>query len=344
MSDLERRIADLPPEKRELLERLLRDARSESARRAERRSTVSDVTTATSPALTFPAGIHGPLDDARRGKSPQAIKGEYRTLYNAVSNQLNAGPFGQHAFFCNFGYVPDASPQHARVDLPDRMLNRNTVRLVLEVIGDRALDGRRVLDVGCGRGGTIWVIARYFQPRQLVGLDLSSSAIRFDARTHRSDHVAFLEGDAEALPFRSDWFDVVSNVESSHSYPDIDAFYGEVSRVLRPGGAFVYTDVFSPAAWDDHVARLEALGLRVERTRDITANVLRSCDETAGEKRGAYRTGNDSVFMGNFLGTPDSEVYRLMKSGDWAYRILALSKPHAFSDRHARPRAPELER
>lgn len=326
MKDLERRIASLPPERRALLNRLLSEQRGRANSRTGR-DTVAQ-----------PARIGPHVTDRGPVQSAQEVKDDYRTLYNAVSDQLNAGPFGRHAFFCNFGYVANGSRHFASVTLPRLMLNKNTIRLVLEVVGDCPLDGCRVLDVGCGRGGTIWVMANHFHARQLVGLDLSSSAIRFDAATHRYDHVSFLEGDAEHLPFAHGSFDVVSNVESSHSYPDIGAFYNEVSRVLRPGGAFLYTDVFPPASWREQVVCLQACGLAVEHDRDITANVLLSCDETAGEKRDAYQTGNDYAFMGDFLGAPDSGVYRLMKSGEWAYRILALRKPEtAVATRKGEP-------
>ena len=181
-------------------------------------------------------------DPAARRSQADGIKREYRRVYNAVSEQLDSSPVGKHARFCNFGYTPTASPQYSQVALPENILNRHTIRLVLEVIGDCPLADCRVLDVGCGRGGTVWVMATYYTPRQVVGLDLSAAAITFCRRSRVSDRNAFLEGDAENLPFQPGSFDVVSNVESSHSYPNLRSFYQEVSRVLKVGGYFLYTD------------------------------------------------------------------------------------------------------
>jgi phthiocerol/phenolphthiocerol synthesis type-I polyketide synthase E len=334
MKGLEQRIAELPPEKRELLELLLDQRRRQAAPARQSTPTMTPpVSTTTSRneqgrlSQPPPSRVYQPGDFS--GASPRAIKAEYRTLYDTVSQQLDSSSFARHALFCNFGYVPDDSPQYAAVALPQHMINKNTTRLVLEVIGDCSLVECRVLDVGCGRGGTINVMANYFKARQLVGLDLSATAIRFCARTHRYDHASFLEGDAESLPFQNESFDVVSNLESSHSYPDIGSFYGEVQRVLKPGGFFLYTDVLSPDSWRASIERLRASGMLVERDRDITANVMRSCDETASEKLGAYDPRNDGPFMKNFLGTPDSDVYRLMKSEQWAYKIFKLRKAEA---------------
>ena len=72
---------------------------------------------------------------------------------------------------------------------------------------------------------------------------------------------------------------MVTNVESSHSYPDIRAFYTEVHRVLAPGGYFLYTDLMPAPFVHEYLGALIDLGFDLERDRDITRNVLRSCDE-----------------------------------------------------------------
>jgi ubiquinone/menaquinone biosynthesis C-methylase UbiE len=54
--------------------------------------------------------------------------------------------------------------------------------------------------------------------------------------------LTFVQGDAENLPFPDASFDIVVNVESSHTYPHFDRFAAEVRRVLRQGGRFVITD------------------------------------------------------------------------------------------------------
>src|SRR5262249_54257950 len=151
----------------------------------------------------------------------------------------------------------------------------------------------------------------------ITGLDLSPEAIAFCRQAHAGANVTFLEGDAEQLPFHAGEFDVVTNVESSHSYPTIADFYSGVSRVLSPGGAFLYSDLQPLEQMDANLRHLLRLGFVLERDTDITSNVLLSCDEVARTRVQAFSAGNDSTLMQNFLATPESQVYDEMKSGRW---------------------------
>ena len=59
----------------------------------------------------------------------------------------------------------------------------------------------------------------------MVGLDLSQNAVdRANSTLSRRDTLSFVHGDAENLPFEEGEFDVVINVESSHSYPNLKRF------------------------------------------------------------------------------------------------------------------------
>ena len=123
------------------------------------------------------------VNDARatEGSVPKAA---IQRFYDAVNGQLDAGVAREYSFFLNYGYAADGQSERAVHQLPSKALNRNGIQLVLEVIGDCELEGRRVLDVGCGRGGTIAVLQRFFSPGETVGLDLSPVAIEFCRRTH----------------------------------------------------------------------------------------------------------------------------------------------------------------
>jgi SAM-dependent methyltransferase len=264
--------------------------------------------------------LNGPKTDCRR-------------FYDDVSERLDASVFGRFSFFLNLGYVPMAGPSASRVELPDHYLNRNSARLVLEVIGDCDLAGRRVLDVGCGRGGAVHVITEFFEVGTLCGVDLSPAAIAFCRASHGHDHVAFHVGDAERLPFPDGSFDVVLNIESSSTYPDIGAFCHQVSRVLAPGGMFLYTDGMPVERFAECGTALRRLGLGLELDRDITANVLRSCDEVARHRVQAYDEGSRGAAMDDFLATPGSRFYGELSRGHWTYRIQRWKKPVTPVDR-----------
>jgi phthiocerol/phenolphthiocerol synthesis type-I polyketide synthase E len=268
-----------------------------------------------------------PVPDATPlgGDAPTAAaKASYRAFYDDVTRRLEQTGVGEASFFLNYGYLPlDGLPDDARFEVPDGVFNASSVRLAFELIGDTDLSGRRVLDVGCGRGGTARLLAEHCGAH-VSGLDLSPEAVAFCRRTHRHPHVSFEVGDAERLPFDDRAFDAVTNVESSHTYPNLRAFYGEVARVLKPGGVFLYTDLLPVARWMEVRALLAPLGLAIRIDRHITPNVLASCDTVAATRAEAF--GGSSAAIDNFLAVPGSMVYEQMRSGAWEYRILRADR------------------
>ena len=309
MSERER-LAKLSPDRLRLLEEL------------RRRELEAQAQVESTPASPPPVPDDAVLREARFGAGDEIDKERYREFYDRVSRQLDDGPLREHALFLNFGYVANDNPTHARVRLPPNRPSRNPIRLVLELVGDAPLGPEdRVLDVGCGRGGTIAVLREFFAVGPIVGLDLSSVAIASNRDRLGDARTQFVVGDAEALPFADGSFDVVTNVESSHSYPECEAFYAEVARVLRAGGVFLYTDMLARASLDEREAKLAALGFVCERREDITANVLLSCDATASTNVRAFSVENDRSLLERFLGAPDSEFYRAMKRGEQRYML-----------------------
>ncbi len=250
-------------------------------------------------------------------------KQNFRHMYDGVTKQLDGSAFGAFAHFLNYGYVPNGAPQACNVELNSKMLNRNSVKLALEVVGSYPVDGGTILDVGSGRGGTARMLVEFFNPASVTGLDLSGEAVAFCRKTHTDPRLTFVQGDAESLPFADAEFDAVINIESSHTYPAIQRFYASVKRVLKPGGHFLYTDLMPVGKMRQCVELLKELGFELHDDRDITANVLLSCDEIAASRLGAF--GGDQAGWSNFLAAPGSTVYESMKSGEWTYRILTLT-------------------
>lgn len=296
MKDTASRLAALSPEKRALLERLKKKSSPEPEVESLR------------------------ADDFSFHEGTLTDKEEVQRFYDRVSAQLDHGPFGQHSIFLNYGYVPNDNPTFAPV-LPEQQLMRNAVRLVLELVGECPVSPQtRWLDVGCGRGGTVLTLRRYFDLGRVDAVDLAPNAVAFCQR-HGLDNTFFQQGDAENLPFDQGLFDVVSNCESSHCYPDIERFYAQVARVLKPGGHFVYTDLIPTEALQVRLQMLAAVGLRLEHRRDISSNVLLSCDETAARNARAFADSNDQKLMEDFLGVPESGLYEAMKQGTQRYML-----------------------
>ncbi len=254
------------------------------------------------------------------GEAPAAAaKASYREFYDDVTRQLERSGVGEVSFFLNYGYITFGDGDEALFEVPAGVFNPSSVRLAFELLGGSDLRGRRVLDVGCGRGGTVALLADRFES-DATGVDLSPEAIAFCRRTHSHPRARFEVGDAEHLPFERAAFDAVTNIESSHTYPNLRAFYAEVARVLSPGGVFLYTDLLPVTRWMEVRALLAPLGLRIQDERDITRNVLASCDEVAATRAQAF--GGSSTAIDNFLAVPGSVVYEQMQSGAWEYRIV----------------------
>ena len=310
MKDSEQASAQLSSARRQLAERLL-------AKQGIR-------VAGTAPAPELPR----PTSATRSGSAEtpeQAHKHESKAFYDGVTRQLDSSMFGATAFFLNLGYAPTAAPQRSPIALPSHALDANSVRLVLETIGDFDPTGQRILDVGCGRGGTIVTLLKHFAVAHAVGLDLSTEAVCFCRRRHRFANAHFSNGDSERLPFVDDAFDVVTNIESSHIYPHVESFYGEVRRVLRPGGSFLYSDLFLSAEKRNHSVRhLHELGFTLERQDDISDNVIKSCDEIGARRQAAFTHRHDTDTINNFLAAPGSWLYDGLKAGAlsfWIYRF-----------------------
>jgi SAM-dependent methyltransferase len=192
--------------------------------------------------------------------------------YAHMNRQVN-----DDVLFINWGYEEDP-PMAIPLDAADEP-NRYSIQLYHSTATQAGeLVGKQVLEVGCGRGGGASYLTRALKPAAYVGLDLSAPGVEFCSRRHRVAGLEFVEGDAQDLPFPEASFDAVINIESSHFYPNFNQFLGEVRRVLRPGGAFLYADVRHWFQLDDWDAALNASGMQVRSSRDIGAEVLRGME------------------------------------------------------------------
>lgn len=109
----------------------------------------------------------------------------------------------------------------------------------------RVGDGKRILDVGCGFGGTIGFLNDKLTGCELVGLNIDERQLlraRELVTARPGNTVRFVQGDACALPFADGTFDVVLAVECIFHFPSRKTFFTEARRVLRPGGTLALSD------------------------------------------------------------------------------------------------------
>ena len=160
------------------------------------------------------------------------------------------------------------------IDLPQKY----SVNLLRHILKGLPLAGKRVLEVGSGRGGNCAYLARQGVIEEATGVDFCSANVDFCNRVHRLPKLRFIQGDSQDLPFEDSSFDIVLNIESSHCYPDLGRFFSEVRRVLRPGGHFSYTDVIFEEQRLDRIEFVEKSGFTHIKFEDITLAVARALE------------------------------------------------------------------
>lgn len=104
-------------------------------------------------------------------------------------------------------------------------------------------DGEYLLDVGCGAGKLLLMIAKTYPNVRLTGLDISPEMYREAELTARQAGyiLNFLPGDVQALPFKSGSFDFVTAVHVLYHAALIPQAFQEIVRVLKPTGKVIVT-------------------------------------------------------------------------------------------------------
>jgi ubiquinone/menaquinone biosynthesis C-methylase UbiE len=145
--------------------------------------------------------------------------------------------------------------------------NKEKVRANLLRIAERT-GTKRVLDVGCGTGFVIGLLADSFD--EIHGIDPTRAML--DKVDVSSGNVTLHEGVVESLPFPDGWFDLVTAYSVFHHLADHRPALAETARVLRPGGV-LYVDLEPNRSFWSAIADVERA--QGGRSNELDAIVVR---------------------------------------------------------------------
>lgn len=145
--------------------------------------------------------------------------------------------WGEHMHHGYYGARGDERKDH-------RQAQADMIEAALHWAGvDENRRGMRILDVGCGIGGSLRHMIRKYEGSSGVGITLSrvqsqraNALSRAQGLGNRSH---FRVADALSMTFPDDSFDLVWSMESGEHMPDKSRFVSEMARVCKPGGRIV---------------------------------------------------------------------------------------------------------
>ncbi len=157
----------------------------------------------------------------------------------------------------------------------------DSLSLILETFAP--VEGRRILDIGCGPGVLAKSLAA--QGAAVTGIDPGEAAIR--AASDRVPAARFEQGSAEALPFPDASFDGAVILNALHHVPNPRAALDEAARVVGPGKPIV---VVEPLAEGSFFAALRPIEDETEIRAAAQAAIA------AAVASGAFTCARDVTF------------------------------------------------
>jgi ubiquinone/menaquinone biosynthesis C-methylase UbiE len=244
----------------------------------------------------------------------------------------------------HWGLFPDPDAD------PERYFEAGEAMTEAIVSAGGVTDNSRVLDVGCGFGGTVDHVANRNKGCRIAGINIDERQLRqaqqllaSHGRAASSADTPFVTADGCQLPVATASLDHVLAVECVFHFPSRKTFFKEAARVLKPGGTVALSDflvaqgslasitnqveTLGLGPWFGYSARgltargYERMGRAVGLDLIVDDNVTDRTLPTYPALRQLYRDAG----MDDGVETLDT-CEALARSGAWEYHVLAFRK------------------
>ena len=146
---------------------------------------------------------------------------------------------------------------------------------------------------------------------------------------YQTPGLEFTKGAAENQPFRDKAFDIVINIESARCYGNLNTFFREVNRVLKPGGHFLLADMIKKEEVIHMNDRFQREGFKIETKTNITGNVINALGMDSHRRINLITTLVPSFLRSAFIqfaGTTGTARYDSFINGKYEYWVYTLKK------------------
>lgn len=257
-------------------------------------------------------------------------RGMRKPLWRVWHNMILGYDKERSEIFLNYGYAGEPEEfNYFSLEEKDKK-DRYGIQLYAHVTRHHHFPGSNVLEVGSGRGGGAYFLTRYLKPASYTALDINAKTVAFCNATLKADGLKFVQGDSENLPFPSNTFDAVVNVESARCYGNIPRFFSEVMRVLKPGGRFLFTDMIKPADFEGIKHQLLKTGFECLEIKDILPNVVESLRRDSQQRKEVIDRRVPGIFRKafyEFAGVEGSGRFKAFETRIFGYWSFSLIKP-----------------